>query len=160
MMTTIGLIAPNINLGMESAMVRFLGVQKTKKDTQECFYSIFFFSFIMNIIFLFVLFLMNKPLSDFVFSGQTHFMTVALFITFLESLFGMCQTFFKSMQRIRKFSVFNIMLTYGGIAVVWVSLISGYGLLFTLILFGVVRLFMVLIMLYFIRTDIGIIMPS
>lgn len=160
MMVTVGLIAPNLNLGMESAMMRFLGVQKTKMDKRDCFYSIFFFSFAMNVIFIFFLFLLNKPFSELIFNGQSNFMIVALFIIIFESLYGMCQTFFKSMQRIKKFSVFNIVLTYGGIAMVWITLISGYRLLIALISFGAIRLLMVLIMLYFIRTDIGIIMPS
>ncbi len=160
MMVTVGLIAPNINLGMESSVMRFLGGQKTKEDRRECFYSIFFFSFFINIIILSVLFLLSKPFSDVVFNGQAQFMVVAIFITLFESLYGMCQTFFKSMQRIKKFSLFNIVLTYGGIATVWFSLISGYGLIIALISFGAIRLLMILIMLYFIRTDIGIVMPS
>ena len=159
-MATVGMLAPNLNLGMEAAVMRFLGVHKTKPDKQECFYSIFFFGLFINVSIIFILFLLNKPFSDIVLNGQVHFITVALFITLFESLYTICQTFFKSMQRFKKFSVFSILLNYGGIAVVGFSLISGYGLLVALISFGLVRLFLILIMLYFILADIGIIIPA
>ncbi len=157
---TITLIAPIVGLGLPFTMVRFLAAEKDKTKIQEGFYSIAVFIFFTSLAASVLLFIFSEPFAAAFLGSRADLMRVISVIIPIECLNNLFLNYFRTFQRIKKYSVFNILYTYGMVAVVAYSLLSGYGITGALISFLIARLIVFLLMGTLVVTEIGVKIPG
>jgi O-antigen/teichoic acid export membrane protein len=157
---TITLISPIVGLGLPYTMVRFLAAEKNKKKIQEGFYSIAVFILFTSLAASVLLFIFSEPFAAAFLGGRADLIRIISVIIPIECLNILCLDFFRTFQRIKKYSLFNILYTYGMVALVAYSLLSGYGIFGALISFLIARIFVFLLMGSLIVSEIGVKIPN
>ncbi|HJH26500.1 MAG TPA: polysaccharide biosynthesis protein [Methanophagales archaeon] len=157
---TITLISPIVGLGLPYTMVRFLAAEKDKTKIQEGFYSIVVFILFTSLAASFLLFVFSEPFAAAFLGNRADLIRIISLIIPIECLNGLYLNFFRTFQRIKKYSVFNILYTYGMVALVAYSLLSGYGIVEALISFLIARIIVFLLMASLIISEIGVKIPT
>jgi len=157
---TITLISPIVGLGLPYTMVRFLAAKKDKTKIQEGFYSIAVFIFFTSLAASVLLFIFSEPFAAAFLGGRADLLRVISVIIPIECLNNLFLNYFRTFQRIKKYSFFNILYTYGMVVLVAYSLLSGYGIFGALISFLIARLFVFMLMCSLIISEIGVKIPN
>lgn len=157
---TITLISPIAGMGLPYTMVRFLAAEKDKKKIQEGFYSIAVFILFTSLAASFLLFVFSEPFAAAFLGNRAGLIQIISVIIPIECLNGLFLNFFRTFQRIKKYSIFNVLYTYGMVVLVAYSLLSGYGIFGALISFLIARMVVFLLMGSLIVSEIGIKIPN
>ena len=159
-LVTITLIAPIVGLGLPYTMVRFLAAETDKTKIQEGFYSVAVFISFTSLAASVLLLVFSEPFATAFLGGRVDLMRVISVIIPIECLNNLFLNYFRTFQRIKKYSLFNILYTYGMVAVVAYSLLSGYGIFGALISFLIARIIMFLLMGTLVVSEIGVKIPG
>ena len=157
---TITLISPIVGMGLPYTMVRFLAAEKDKKKIQEGFYSIAVFILFTSLAASLLLFLFSEPFAAAFLGDRADLIRIISVLIPIECLNGLFLDFFRTFQRIKKYSFFNILYTYGMVVLVTYSLLSGYGIFGALVSFLIARIIVFLLMGSLIISEIGVKIPT
>jgi O-antigen/teichoic acid export membrane protein len=157
---TITLISPIVGLGLPYTMVRFLAAEKNKTKIQEGFFSVAVFIAFTSLAASVLLMIFSEPFATAFLGGRVDLIRVISVIIPIECLNNLFLNYFRTFQRIKKYSLFNILYTYGMVVLVAYSLLSGYGIFGALISFLIVRIIVFLLMGIFIVSEIGVKIPG
>ena len=159
-LVTITLIAPIVGLGLPYTMVRFLAAETDKTKIQEGFYSVAVFISFTSLAASVLLLVFSEPFATAFLGGRVDLMRVISVIIPIECLNNLFLNYFRTFQRIKKYSLFNILYTYGMVVLVAYSLLSGYGITGALISFLIARTIVFLLMGTLIISEIGVKIPG
>ncbi|MEK7665101.1 MAG: polysaccharide biosynthesis C-terminal domain-containing protein [Patescibacteria group bacterium] len=156
---TINLIIPFILLGLPSAIVRFLAVEKDKKQIREGVYSVLFLVFFISLIVsLFLVFFAGSVASFF----QTSPLLVKILslVIILECLNLVITDALVAFQELKKYSLLSIFQTVGEILLIIGFVFLGYGLFGAVLSLVFIRLIVFSILFIYIFRRIGIKIPN
>ncbi|MDD3566444.1 MAG: oligosaccharide flippase family protein [Methanothrix sp.] len=159
-MVTIGLIPSIVMLGLPYAMVRFLAGAKKKEDISEGFYSIAFIVLITSAVSSILLFLASDSIAAILFDGNIDVAKTLSALVFVECLNSLMINYFRTFQRIRKYSTFTLIRTYLDLIVVAYFVLSGYGILGATMGLLITKSFTLFIMATLVIAEIGFRMPK
>ena len=157
---TITLISPVAGLVLPYTMVRFLAAEKDKTKIQEGFYSIAVFILFTSLVASLLLFIFSEPFAAAFLGDRADLIRIISVILPIECLNNLFLNYFRTFQRIKKYSFFNILYTYGMVALVAYSLLSGYGIVGALISFLIARIIVFMLMASLIISEIGVKIPN
>ena len=157
---TIGLIPAVVMLGLPYTMVRFLAAAKTREEIQEGFYSIAFIVLFTSAIASLLLFSLSKPIAASLFDNNLTIARILSLIVFIACLNVLLLNFFRTFQRIKRYSIFSFIQTWLNVALVAYFVLSGYGILGAVIGLLISSSFVFLIMASLIISEIGIRIPK
>ena len=157
---TIGLIPLVVMLGLPYTMVRFLAATKKREEIQEGFYSIAFIVVFTSAITSFLLFLFSKPIAASLFDNNFTIVRILSLIVFIECLNGLLLNFFRTVQQIKRYSIFFFVQTWLNVVLVAYFVLSGYGIFGAVIALLISSLLVFLIMAFLIISEIGIKIPK
>lgn len=125
---TVSLI-PNItNLGLPYTMVRFLSGEHDKKKIAESFYSILSLTFISTCIVSVFLFIFSNNIASALFNGEIIYVYVLIPIVFFACINIILLNFFRTIQRMKLYSIFLLLQTYIGVLLGSYLALSGNSL--------------------------------
>jgi O-antigen/teichoic acid export membrane protein len=141
-------------------MVRFLAAETDKTKIQEGFYSVAVFISFTSLAASVLLLVFSEPFATAFLGGRADLMRVISVIIPIECLNNLFFDYFRTFQRIKKYSLFNILYTYGMVVLVAYSLLSGYGIFGALISFLIARIIVFLLMGTLVVSVIGVKIPG
>ena len=159
-MVTIGLIPSMVMLGLPYTMVRYLSSAKKREDIQEGFYSIALVVLITSIISSLILFEYSKSIAAMLFDDNQIIAKVLSIIIFIECLNVLSLNFFRTFQKITKYSIFIFLQTYLTLILVAYFVLSGHGIVGAAKGILITRIFLFCVMAPFIVSEIGIKVPK
>ena len=159
-MVTIGLIAPLAEMGLSYTMVRFLAAEKDKRKIQEGFYSIAVFILFTSLIASLLLFIFSEPFAASFLDDRVNLVMIISLIIPIVCLNSLCMNFFRAFQQIKKYSFIAILQTYGMVALVAYSVLSGYGVFWAVLSYLIAQAIVFLLMGFLIVTKIGVKIPD
>ena len=116
-LTTIALL-PNIaNLGLPYTMVRFLSAEHDKVKFKESFYPMITVTTIFTLIICGLCVLFAKPIAASLFNGNLKIFYITVFISFFACVNLMLITFYRTVQRMKRYSIYLILQSYIGVFV-------------------------------------------
>ena len=157
---TITLISPIVGLGLPYTMVRFLAAEKDKTKIQEGFYSVAVFIAFTSLAASVLLMIFSEPFAAAFLGGRADLMRVISVIIPIECMINLFLNYFRTFQQMKKYSLFTILYTYGMVALVAYSLLSGYGIFGALISFLIARIIVFLLMGTLVVSEIGVKIPT
>lgn len=126
---TISLV-PNItNLGLPYTMVRFLSNEKDKKKFGEAFYSMLSLTLAITVIICLLMFVFSENLANALFNGYIIYVYILIPIVFFACLNIMLINFFRTLNKMKFYSIFLLLQTYIGVLLGSYFSLSGYSLL-------------------------------
>lgn len=158
--TTIVLIVNLASLGLPYTMVRFLSAEKDKKKLQEGFYSAGSIVFTSTFIVSTLLFVFSKPVASTLFNGNADLTRLLSLITLLTCLNVFLLNFFRTVQQMRRYSIFLLIQTYLGLFLVSYFAINGFGIYMAASGLLIANLITFFIMIPFITSNIGFKVPK
>ena len=159
-MVTIGLIAPLAEMGLSYTMVRFLAAEKDKRKIQEGFFSIAVFILFTSLIASLLLFMFSEPFAASFLDDRVNLVKIISLIIPIVCLNSLCMNFFRAFQQIKKYSFIAILQTYGMVALVAYSVLSGYGVFWAVLSYLIAQIIVLLLMGFLIVTKIGVKIPD
>lgn len=158
--TTISLLPNLTTLGLPYTMVRFLSSETNRQQRQEGFYSILIMVFVSTLIVSLLLLIFSKEIAFAIFNGDVNVTILLSGIVFLACLNALLLNYFRTFQEMKKYSLFLLMQTYLGVAIVSYFALSGYGVYMTAVGLLVANLITFLVMLALIIRSLGFILPK
>jgi O-antigen/teichoic acid export membrane protein len=156
---TVGLISSVALLGQPYSMIRFLAAAKDKAEIQEGFYSIFLLVFFSGSIVFSFLWILSHPLAEILFDGQEEVVRIAAAIAFMVGFNELMMNFFRTFQRIKRYSFYMVLRTALNMVFVASLVLSGYGLKGAVLGYLGAELFIFIIMMSNIIWQIGLKVP-
>lgn len=160
MIVTIELIPSMVLLGLPYAMVRFLAGEKEKEEIREGFYSIYFFSLFASLVAALIFFSSSGLIGNLLFNNNENIVKILSIILFIECLNNIQYNYFRTFQRIKKYTSLVFIQIFLNLALVSYFVLSGYGIIGAALGILITRLSVFLIMTSFIISEIGIKVPK
>ena len=157
---TVGLIPSLAMLGLSGSIVRFLAAEGEKRKVQEGIYSVIVIILITSITISSLIFLFSQPLAESLFGGRSDLVKILAIIIPIECLNQVCLNYFIAFQRIKKYSLFVFLQTYGMVALAAYAVFSDYGIFGAVLSILSSKTTVLLIMASLIISDIGIKIPD
>ncbi|MCC7564060.1 MAG: oligosaccharide flippase family protein [Methanobacterium sp.] len=158
--TTISLLPNLTTLGLPYTMVRFLSSETDKHQRQEGFYSILIMVLVSTLIVSLLLLVFSKEIAFAIFNGDVNVAILLSGVVFLACLNALLLNYFRTFQEMKKYSIFLLMQTYLGVAIVAYFALSGYGIYMTAVGLLIANLITFLVMLALIIRSLGFILPK
>jgi O-antigen/teichoic acid export membrane protein len=158
---TVSLISSLALMGLSMGFVRFLSSETENKVIKEAVYSILFFVTISSSLACLVLYTFAEPLAIFGFKdpGATYFIQAGSFLIILNALESISLFYFRVFRQIKKYSYLTLFETFGKLFFILILLKIGYGLLGVILATLIVQIFIFLISLVGIISQIGFTLP-
>jgi len=157
---TISLVCLFSGLGLPYAMTRFLPALSDKRRIQSEYYSVLVFVFLINLVISSLIFIFAGPIAEAFFGGATSVVRIVGFTILVSSLNAVCLGLFRSFRRMKTYSIFTIVNTYGQIGLSVYLVLNGYGLLSIFIAGLVISVISFLVLSLLIKSWIGLDRPS
>ena len=157
---TIILVPSIASLGLPYSMVRFLSAEKDIKRIQEGFYSIASLVLVSTLVILGLLLLFANNVALALFNGDVNLtILVSITITFacLNALF---LNLFRTLQQMKRYSIFLLIQTYLGVFIVSYFAIKGFGIYDATLGLLIANIITFIIMVIFIISNIGFKIPE
>ncbi|MCK4734292.1 MAG: polysaccharide biosynthesis C-terminal domain-containing protein, partial [Methanophagales archaeon] len=106
-----------------------------------------------------LLLLFSEPFAAAFLGGRADLIRIISVIIPIECMNNLFLNYFRTFQRIKKYSLFTILYTYGMVVLVAYSLLSGYGITGALISFLIARIIVFLLMGTLVVSEIGVKIP-
>jgi len=158
--TTIALIPNLATLGLPYTMVRFLSAEKNKKKIQESFYSITIMVFASSFVISTIMFFFSKDIASTLFNNDVNLTILLSIIIFLACLNSLLLNFFRTLQQMKRYSIFLLIQTYLGVFIVSYFAINGLGIYMAALGLLIATLITFFIMITFIISNIGVKIPK
>ena len=150
--TTIALV-PNIaNLGLPYTMVRFLSPENDKERFKDSFYPMIIVTFFSTLIICGLFIIFRDTLANALFNGSMQVLYITTVISFFACMNLMFISFFRTLQQMKRYSLFLVLQSYIGVFVsiyiiyagynietVVLGLLTGYLAVFIMMLFLIVK---------------------
>ena len=162
LMVTISLLVPISTLGLLNSMVRFLAGEKDKKEIQEGYYSVLSLVFLCSFFLSLSLFLFAPTLASTVFGDPqaVPVIRIGAFLILIQALQGVNLHFFLTFRRIFRYSLFQVIRTFGEVILAAILVLEGFGLDAVIYSFLTVDLLCFLITFSLIFNEINIKLPN
>ena len=159
---TASLLTLFVALQLNTAIVRFFAGEKDANKIRDGFYAVFALVFLFNLFIMPIIFVFSKPLAITFFGGEEAipFVRLLCFIIPSSALDLICIGFFRAFQQMRKYSGFLILQHVLDVTLISYAVLSGHSLLGALLSLIIVRLFLLFLGFFFIRSQIGIGKPD
>lgn len=116
-LTTISLL-PNIaNLGLPYTMVRFLSSEHDKNKFKQSFYPMITTTTISTLIICGLCLVFSGPIADGLFDGNLKILRITIFISFFACINLMLITYYRTVQKMKRYSLYLILQSYIGVFV-------------------------------------------
>lgn len=128
LMVTLGLISSFAHMELPYTLVRFLAAEKDKEAIRDGVWSVF--SIVLGVcLFVFLFFvLFSGPISNFLESDKILVVILSLVILF-ECLNQVFYSFIRAFQKVKKYFSFKVAQAMGGVFLIILAILLGYGLL-------------------------------
>jgi O-antigen/teichoic acid export membrane protein len=158
---TVSLISSLALMGLSMGFVRFLSSETENKVIKEAVYSILFFVTISSSLACLLLYTFAEPLAIFGFKDPeaTYFIQAGSFLIILNALESISLFYFRVFRQIKKYSYLTLFETFGKLFFILILLKIGYGLLGVILATLIVQIFIFLISLVGIISQIGFTLP-
>jgi len=156
---TIGLIPAIVLLGFPQSMIRFLPSAQ-KNDRQEIFYSMASITVLAGLLASVAIFLLAQPIASAIFDGRQNIVQILSALVFLECLISIPFAYFRSVQQIKKYSIFNFVKVSFSLLLVVLLVLSGKGIVGAAIGLLVANTITFLAMGLFVFMDLGFSLPK
>jgi O-antigen/teichoic acid export membrane protein len=159
---TTSLLTFFVALQLNTAITRFFAGEKDVNKIRGGFYAVFTLVFLFNLLIMPVIFVFSKPLAITFFGGAVAipFVRLLCFIIPASALDLIFIEFFRAFQQMRKYSGFLILQSVLEVALISYAVLSGHSLLGALLSLIIVRIFLLFLGCFFIRSQIGIGKPD
>jgi len=157
---TIGLVPAIALLGLPYSMVRFLPAAKGKESIQEMFYSITGIILLAGLVASVAIYLLAEPIASALFDGRLIIVKYLSILVFLECLISIPFAYFRSVQQIKKYSIFNFFKVFFSLLLVIHFVISGAGIIGAIMGLLLSDIAIFLIMSLIIISDLGVSFPQ
>jgi O-antigen/teichoic acid export membrane protein len=156
---TVALVPGIATLGLPFTMTRFLPSARTKEEIQEIFYSIVFIILISSGLVCLLIYFFSGSVASILFDNNILIVKILSLISFSECLNATLNSYFRSTQQIKKYSIFTFMQVIFYYVFVLLFLLDGKGIIGATIGLLIESLSLLLIMGYFAFRDVGIKIP-
>ncbi len=158
---TVSLISSLALMGLSMGFVRFLSSETENKVIKEAVYSILFFVTISSSLACLLLYTFAEPLAIVGFKDPeaTYFIQAGSFLIILNALESISLFYFRVFRQIKKYSYLTLFETFGKLFFILILLKIGYGLLGVIVATLIVQIFIFLISLVGIISQIGLTLP-
>lgn len=156
---TLNLMAALTTLGLPYTMVRYFPAFKSE-EIKESFYSMGFIIAIVVLIAASLFFLFSKNLSIILFNNNIFITKLFSFILITYCLNAFLINYFRSLQKIKKYSTFTLIQTYLMVILTYYLLKRGFGINGAIYGFLISQIILLIVMFLFIIADIGIGIPK
>ncbi len=158
--TTLVLL-PNIaTLGLPYTFVRYFSAETNKKKIQRGFYSIFSLVLISSFLISLFLCIFSQSIANLLFNGESNITMILSLVVFFASLNVFLLNFFRTFQKMKKYSIFLILQTYLGVFLISYFAIEGFGIFITALGLLISNFITFLIMVILIALEIDFIIPK
>lgn len=155
------LLLSNLSLiGFPSAMTRFLASQQDKEVIQEGFYSITIVVFILGIITSSMLLLFSNQLADLLFNGNLVVAMLLPGLVLISCINNLFLTYFRTFQKIKKYSVFVILQAYLNVFIISVFVLLNQNVISAMIGLLITQILLFIIMIIIILFEINFKFPK
>jgi len=157
MIVTVSFIAPLAILGIVSGMGRYLASEKDRDVIREGFYSTFYSIILINSTLGIIVYIFASEISMLVFGGTAvNIIKIMAFIILFEGLNQLLVNFFRTFERIKRYSFFTIVQTLAEITFISYSIFQGYGITGAVLSLLCVKIAIFLLMFAMVINEIGI----
>ncbi len=145
--------------GLTHAMTRFLSGEDDKERIQEGFFSTVFFIFLITSIISLFIILFPDILAKNFFDGDVNIVRITGLIILTNNLAWSGYSFFRAFSEMKIFSFFIILENIGLITLIYISILSGFGVLGTAISLLIIKFVIFSIAFFIILSRIGLKFP-
>jgi O-antigen/teichoic acid export membrane protein len=156
---TVSLILSVTNLGLGTALVRFLASEKSREEIREGFYSVIITLFAVNLIAALLVFVFAGPLADNFFNGAVLVVRLTGAMVILVTLVENCLLLIRTFQQVKMLSAFMAAETALFTALVAFFVFRGYGITWVVLAYISVKTLEFIVLFFLIRSKIGLKWP-
>jgi O-antigen/teichoic acid export membrane protein len=153
---TIGLILPIANLGLGSALVRFLAAEKRREELREGFYSVTIALFGINLIVALIVIVFAGPIATQFFDGAVQIVRITgitiIVIALAENYLLLIRTF----QQVKALSVFTTAETCLLTGLIAYLILNEHGILSVVTAFMAVKTLEFIVLFFMVKSKIGL----
>lgn len=159
---TLGLINPIADLTLSYTFVRFFAGVKDKKEIQNGFFSILITMFCWSSFIALILFFLATPIANVLFNDANtiEIVKIVAIIVPFSTINILLLFFFRTYRQMKTFSALTLLQSFGEIAAIAYFVLSGFGVFGAVISILIVRIFMDIVMLVIIVSQIGMKIPN
>jgi len=156
---TIGLVLGFVGLGLPYAMTRFLPAKTNSEEIAEEFSSVFCVVFLATGVVSVILIVFANFIARVFFEGATDILRITGLIILVWSLDSVFLSVFRTFRQMKRYSIFLIADTYGQVGLIAYLVLNGHGILSMVLVVLAIRAIIFLILLFLVRSQIGIRRP-
>ena len=156
---TIGLVPAIALLGLPYAMVRFLPSAKGRENIREIFYSMAAVITLAGLAASVAIYLLAEPIASALFDGRLIIVQYLSILVLLECLISIPFGYFRGIQQIKKYSVFNFSKVFFSLLLVIYFVLADKGILGAVVGLLLADTLMLLAMVSVMVLDLGISFP-
>lgn len=157
---TVGLVLAFADLRLATAMIRFLAAEKNKQEIQEGFYSVVSVVSLISLVISLAVIVFAPSLAATFFDGNVQVVRITGAIILLSSLSSVYLSLLRTFQQVKKFSIFIIAENCGQVGLIAYLVLNGYGIFSVVVSFLAVKVIILLILFFLIKSQIGIKKPN
>lgn len=149
-------------LGLDSALVWLLPTKKAKEDICREFLSSLGCTVLMAVVLAGLSLLWADPLARLFFGGQSAspFVRAGALVVIVTAADRLCIAYFRAFRQVAKYSILQLMETYGQVFLTVCFVLSGYGLWGAVYALLAIRLSVLAIAFWLIVREVGLAMPG
>ena len=148
-----------VGLGLPFALTRFLAAKTNKEEIQEEFYSVLCLVFFVTLIVSLAIIISANFIAGVFFEGATDIVRITALIILVWSLDVVFLSLFRSFRQMKRYSIFILADMCGQIGLIAYLVLNGYGLFSVVLAVLAIRVVILFILFFLVRSQIGIRMP-
>jgi O-antigen/teichoic acid export membrane protein len=156
---TMNLVVAFVGLGLPFAITRFLPAKTNRGEIQEEFYSVLLAVFLATALISIIVILFARFIAGALFAGATDIVRITGLIILVSSLAQVFLSLFRAFRQMKEYAIFVIANTYVQIGLIAYLVSHGYGILSVVVAVLAVTTVIVLVLLFSVRSQIGIRRP-
>lgn len=158
--TTMSLMPNLANLGLPYTMTRFLSGETKYERMRESFYSIISMTLLPTLIICILMLVFSGTIAHYLFNDITQIAITLVFIVFFACVNTVLLNYFRTIRKMKLYSLFLLLQTYIGVMIGSYLALSGYPMM-TVVFATLISQFCVFIMMYvLIYKDLGFKIPE
>ena len=157
---SVSLIPIFVVIGLHYSMMRFLPSVENINIIREGFYSVFFIILFLGSIVATLIYLFSNQLASILFNGNLLVSRTLAPAILIISLNSILLNYFVTFQKMKKYSLFLLLQTYGAVLIVSYLLSIGFGIFGAIIGFLIPYVIIAAILFLLIIRDIGFQIPK
>jgi len=149
-----------VTIGLPNSMIRFLAPVKNKDDIREGYYSIALVVLGVDLVLSLVLFVFVQSIAANVLGSDRTVALLFPFIMFVASYVVVPQTYFRTFQQAKRYSIISFLQAALYIILVAAFVVLGFGVAGAALGYLITLLLVALISTYYVLKDIGVTLPT